>query len=85
MSRMVFVSSLKGGIKGRKKASNFNCTFFPVCLLSARLAVAGAEVGRGGVYKQRKDIHATRAHPRNHTSKHSTALICDGKVVSTTL
>ena len=52
-----------GGDDRRKKASNFNCSFLPVCLLSAWLAVVEAEVGHGGVRTRRKDIRATRAQP----------------------
>ena len=53
--------SMGGGDDGRKKASNLNCTFLPVCLLSAWSAVVGAEVGRGGVRTRRKGIRATGA------------------------
>ena len=54
MSCTVSVSSVGRGDEGRKKASNFNYTSLQVCLLSARLAVVGAEVGRGVVRTPRK-------------------------------
>ena len=57
-----------------------SCTFFPVCLLSAQLAVVGAEVGRP---------HTEKRHPCDRgiaMRYHSTgALTCDGPMVSTTL
>ena len=43
------VSSAGGGYGGCRKVSNFNCTFFPVSLLSDRLGAEGAGLGRGGV------------------------------------
>ena len=50
---------LGGGAGGRKKVSNFNCTFFPVGrLLSDRLAVEGGVTGRGG---EGRDIRAMGA------------------------
>ena len=49
VSCIASVSSVGGGDEGRKKVSNFNCNYFPVCLLSARLAAVGAEVRRWGV------------------------------------
>ena len=51
-----------GGVDGgRRKASNFSCTFFPVSLLSDRLGTKGAEVGHGGVATLTRDIRAIGA------------------------
>ena len=49
---------LAGGDGKRSKASNFNCTFFPVNLLSDRFVAEGAGVGHGGVGTRMMDIHA---------------------------
>ena len=42
-------SSAGGGDGVCREASNFNCTFFPGCVLSNWLAVEGAGVGHGRV------------------------------------
>ena len=46
---------------GRRKASNFSCTFFPVNLLCDRLAAGEAGVGRGGLGARTTDIRVIGA------------------------
>ena len=53
------ISSTGGGEGGHRKASIFNCTFFPVSRLTAQLAAEGAAMGRGGVGTT--DMHTTGA------------------------
>ena len=52
-----------GGDEGRRKASNFSCTFFLGCLVFDWLVLEGAGVGLGGVGTRRTDILAMGAQP----------------------
>ena len=61
-----FWREVMGGDGGRRKASNYNCNFFPVSNLSVsnlsgRLAAERAGVGRGGVGTRTMGIHAIGA------------------------
>ena len=61
LSCTTFGSLAGGGDRGPKKASNSNCTFFPGCLVSHRLAVEGTGVGGRGVRTRTMDICAIGA------------------------